>query len=180
MMSFVGNLQGDGETVEDVIEDEDATVDELALQRLLEVDVDNVLHTLSPRECGVLRMRYGLDDGVEKTLEEIGYRYKVTPAPGHCGSLVLLQFCISVTAAPSREAHLFLQHSQWHMHQRPTFPQCALGGAQVTRERIRQIECKALRKMKQPMRQSALKDYERMDPEVGFVDRKVGGGMRSG
>ncbi len=65
--------------MEDLIEDEELSVDEAAMQRLLEVDVDNVLHTLSPRECGVLRMRYGLDDGIEKTLEEIGYRYKVQP-----------------------------------------------------------------------------------------------------
>ena len=36
-----------------------------------------MLHTLSPRECGVLRMRYGLDDGIERTLEEIGRRFDV-------------------------------------------------------------------------------------------------------
>lgn len=52
-------------------------MDDLAVKRLLQADIDNVLHTLSPRECGVLRMRYGLDDGEEKTLEEIGLRYKV-------------------------------------------------------------------------------------------------------
>ena len=51
--------------------------------------------------------------------------------------------------------------------------------SQVTRERIRQIECKALRKMKQPMRQSALKDYQ-LTPEVELTDRRVGGGQRSG
>ena len=122
MRSSVGNQQADGETVEDVIEDEDATVDELVLQRLLAVDVDNVLHTLSPRECGVLRMRYGLDDGVEKTLEEIGYRYKVTLAPGLCVSILLVQSCISVTAASSCDAELFLRHTHLYMHQRPTFP----------------------------------------------------------
>jgi RNA polymerase primary sigma factor len=49
----------------------------MAVVRLLRMDIDNVLHTLSPRECGVLRMRYGLDDGQEKTLEEVGARYKV-------------------------------------------------------------------------------------------------------
>ena len=76
---FAASRQADGDTVEDLIEDEELSVDEAAMQRLLEVDVDNVLHTLSPRECGVLRMRYGLDDGIEKTLEEIGYRYKVQP-----------------------------------------------------------------------------------------------------
>lgn len=38
---------------------------------------------------------------------------------------------------------------------------------QVTRERIRQIECKALRKMKQPTRQSALKNYEEVMDQSG-------------
>lgn len=52
-------------------------MDDMAVMRLLRADIDNVLHTLSPRECGVLRMRYGLDDGREKTLEEVGARYKV-------------------------------------------------------------------------------------------------------
>lgn len=63
------------------------TVDATAVTRLLHMDIDNVLHTLSPRECGVLRMRYGLDDGQEKTLEEVGARFKARPprtlAPGH-------------------------------------------------------------------------------------------------
>jgi Sigma-70, region 4 len=61
-------------------QDTDAdTVDATAVTRLLHMDIDNVLHTLSPRECGVLRMRYGLDDGQEKTLEEVGARFKVRP-----------------------------------------------------------------------------------------------------
>lgn len=61
-------------------QDTDAdTVDATAVTRLLHVDIDNVLHTLSPRECGVLRMRYGLDDGQEKTLEEVGARFQARP-----------------------------------------------------------------------------------------------------
>ncbi len=65
-------------------DDRAETVDDLAVKRLLQADIDNVLHTLSPRECGVLRMRYGLDDGEEKTLEEIGLRYKVRRLQRQC------------------------------------------------------------------------------------------------
>jgi RNA polymerase primary sigma factor len=116
-MGKAGDTQAD--TLEDTIEDEMAeTVDDLAVKRLLQADIDNVLHTLSPRECGVLRMRYGLDDGEEKTLEEIGLRYK------------------------------------------------------VTRERIRQIESKALRKMRQPSRQGVLHDYQGGDAEIPLTGRK--------
>jgi len=72
---------------------------------LLKEDLENVLNTLNPRERDVLRLRYGLDDGRIKTLEEIGTVFS------------------------------------------------------VTRERIRQIEAKALRKLKQPSRNSILQDY---------------------
>ena len=72
---------------------------------LLKEDLENVLNTLNPRERDVLRLRYGLDDGRVKTLEEIGTVFS------------------------------------------------------VTRERIRQIEAKALRKLKQPSRNSILQEY---------------------
>lgn len=72
-----GAQGAEGDTVEDGIEDPADSVDDRIVQMRLEGDVDNVLHTLSPRECGVIRMRYGLDDGVEKTLDEVGLRYKV-------------------------------------------------------------------------------------------------------
>jgi RNA polymerase primary sigma factor len=108
-----------GNTLEDIVEDMDAdTVDATAVTRLLRADIDNVLHTLSPRECGVLRMRYGLDDGQEKTLEEVGAEFK------------------------------------------------------VTRERIRQIESKALRKMRQPARQGVLMDYKNGIDTTVIPDRK--------
>eukprot|EP00245_Coleochaete_scutata_P015226 TRINITY_DN6702_c0_g1_i1.p1 TRINITY_DN6702_c0_g1~~TRINITY_DN6702_c0_g1_i1.p1 ORF type:complete len:597 (+),score=109.66 TRINITY_DN6702_c0_g1_i1:170-1960(+) len=74
-------------------------------KRLLKQDLENVLHTLSPRERDVLRLRYGLDDGRVKTLEEIGHVFR------------------------------------------------------VTRERIRQIESKAMRKLRQPQRNTVLRDY---------------------
>ena len=74
-------------------------------KNLLREDLEGVLATLSPRERDVLRLRYGLDDGRMKTLEEIGQIFD------------------------------------------------------VTRERIRQIEAKALRKLRHPNRNGVLKDY---------------------
>ena len=55
------------------------TPDDTALHQSLKQDLDNALLTLNTRECGVLRLRYGLDDGEEKTLEEIGQRFQVCP-----------------------------------------------------------------------------------------------------
>ncbi|MCP9887719.1 RNA polymerase sigma factor RpoD [Cyanobium sp. ATX 6A2] len=74
-------------------------------KNLLREDLEGVLSTLSPRERDVLRLRYGLDDGRMKTLEEIGQIFD------------------------------------------------------VTRERIRQIEAKALRKLRHPNRNGVLKEY---------------------
>jgi RNA polymerase primary sigma factor len=89
-------IEADGETPEDEVS-----------KNLLREDLENVLDTLSPRERDVLRLRYGLDDGRMKTLEEIGQIFN------------------------------------------------------VTRERIRQIEAKALRKLRHPNRNSILKEYIR-------------------
>ena len=72
---------------------------------MLREDLEGVLATLSPRERDVLRLRYGIDDGRMKTLEEIGQIFD------------------------------------------------------VTRERIRQIEAKALRKLRHPSRSSHLKSF---------------------
>jgi len=72
---------------------------------LLREDLEGVLATLSPRERDVLRLRYGIDDGRMKTLEEIGQIFD------------------------------------------------------VTRERIRQIAAKALRKLSHPNRNGVLKEY---------------------
>jgi len=41
-------------------------------------DLNHVLLTLSERECGIIKMRYGLDDGEEKTLEEVGRAFNVS------------------------------------------------------------------------------------------------------
>jgi len=89
-------IEADGETPEDQVS-----------KNLLREDLESVLDTLSPRERDVLRLRYGLDDGRMKTLEEIGQIFN------------------------------------------------------VTRERIRQIEAKALRKLRHPNRNSILKEYIR-------------------
>ena len=89
-------IEADGETPEDEVS-----------KNLLREDLENVLDSLSPRERDVLRLRYGLDDGRMKTLEEIGQIFN------------------------------------------------------VTRERIRQIEAKALRKLRHPNRNSILKEYIR-------------------
>jgi len=64
--------------LEDFIEAEDETPEERVSKDLLREDLESVLDTLSPRERDVLRLRYGLDDGRMKTLEEIGQIFNVT------------------------------------------------------------------------------------------------------
>ncbi|HHY35040.1 MAG TPA: RNA polymerase sigma factor RpoD [Firmicutes bacterium] len=90
----------------DFIEDEDAPAPaDAASFLLLREQIEEVLDTLNPREQKVLRLRFGLDDGRARTLEEVGREFG------------------------------------------------------VTRERIRQIEAKALRKLRHPVRSRKLKDY---------------------
>ncbi len=90
----------------DFIEDQDAPAPaEAASFSLLKEQLEEVLGTLSDREERVLRLRFGLDYGRQRTLEEVGYVFG------------------------------------------------------VTRERIRQIEAKALRKLRHPTRSKKLKDY---------------------
>lgn len=90
----------------DFIPDEDAPSPESqASFTLLKEQLNDVLADLTPREEKVLRLRFGLDDGRSRTLEEVGREFN------------------------------------------------------VTRERIRQIEAKALRKMRHPSRSKKLKDY---------------------
>ncbi|AIY84020.1 RNA polymerase sigma factor RpoD [Clostridium baratii] len=90
----------------DFIPDDDALAPaEAAAFTMLKEQLINVLDTLTPREEKVLRLRFGLDDGRARTLEEVGKEFN------------------------------------------------------VTRERIRQIEAKALRKLRHPSRSKKLKDY---------------------
>ncbi|KHO62892.1 MULTISPECIES: RNA polymerase sigma factor RpoD [Thermoanaerobacter] len=90
----------------DFIPDEDAPAPaEAAAYTMLKEQLMDVLDTLTPREEKVLRLRFGLDDGRARTLEEVGKEFN------------------------------------------------------VTRERIRQIEAKALRKLRHPSRSKKLKDF---------------------
>ena len=90
----------------DFIPDDDAPAPaEAASHALMREQLWDVLNTLTPREEKVLRLRFGLDDGNQRTLEEVGREFK------------------------------------------------------VTREHIRQIEAKALRKLRHPSRSKKLKDY---------------------
>jgi RNA polymerase primary sigma factor len=98
---------GDEEDSElgDFIEAPGLKPDEQATRELLKGHLDEVLDTLSPREKRVLQLRFGLEDGKQRTLEEVGKEFG------------------------------------------------------VTRERIRQIEAKAIRKLKHPTRAKKLRDY---------------------
>ena len=90
----------------DFIPDDDAPAPaDAASLILLKEQLEEVLNTLTPREAKVIKMRYGLEDGHTRTLEEVGREFK------------------------------------------------------VTRERIRQIEAKGLRKLRHPSRSKYLKDY---------------------
>ncbi|CAB9506604.1 sigma factor RpoD [Seminavis robusta] len=95
----------DGLTVGDTVGDpEQAPVDQASYQ-MLKDDISRLICTLNRREQAVIRMRFGLDDGKAKTLEDIGNRFS------------------------------------------------------VTRERIRQIEARALHKLRQPYRNHSVKCY---------------------
>jgi RNA polymerase primary sigma factor len=90
----------------DFIEDRDTLPPaDAASRQLLKEQIDVVLSSLSPREQRVLQLRFGLEDGRSRTLEEVGKEFN------------------------------------------------------VTRERIRQIEAKALRKLRHPSRSRKLRDY---------------------
>ena len=90
----------------DFVEDNDSPApSDSASYSLLREQLCNILHTLTPREEQVIKLRFGLVDGRQRTLEEVGKQF------------------------------------------------------QITRERIRQIEAKALRKLRHPSRSKTLKDY---------------------
>ena len=86
-------------------DDESPEPHDSAAYTMLKEQLEEVMQTLTPREAKVLKLRFGLEDGKARTLEEVGREF------------------------------------------------------QVTRERIRQIEAKALRKLRHPSRSKRLKDY---------------------
>ena len=103
-----GGSKGGGErsfTIQDTLGDPDQKPVDMASYRMLQDDIGRLICTLNAREQAVIRMRFGLDDGKSKTLEEIGKKFS------------------------------------------------------VTRERIRQIEARALHKLRQPYRNHTVKCY---------------------
>lgn len=116
-VSEIQKIAQDPLSLEDPVGDEDSKVgdyvpdettimpDEAATQSMLKGQLMSIIETLTPREQKVIRLRYGLDDGCPKTLEQVGQEFN------------------------------------------------------VTRERIRQIEAKALRKLRSPSRSKKLKDF---------------------
>jgi len=98
--------QEEGIYLSDLIEDQGALSPfDVVSKQLLKEQIDKVLSSLTPREQRVLRLRFGLEDGRSRTLEEVGQEFN------------------------------------------------------LTRERIRQIEAKALRKLRHPSRSRKLKGY---------------------
>jgi RNA polymerase sigma factor (sigma-70 family) len=65
-------------TIQDTLGDPDQKPVDMAQYRMLQDDVGRLICTLNAREQAVIRMRFGLDDGSPKTLEEIGKRFSVT------------------------------------------------------------------------------------------------------
>ena len=83
------------QTMADMIEDEsEVSPEEAATQQLLNKDMENLLYTLSSRESEVLKLRYGLDDGREKTLEEVGRILLVRSLV--CSSVCLVQLMFNL------------------------------------------------------------------------------------
>ena len=108
MVETINKVKGEEEDshLGDFIPDNDAPAPaDAASHTMLREQLSDVLSTLTPREAKVLKLRFGLEDGRSRTLEEVGKEFN------------------------------------------------------VTRERIRQIEAKALRKLRHPSRSRKLKDY---------------------
>jgi RNA polymerase primary sigma factor len=84
---------------------EDEAVSGIVMHEALKEQLEQILNGLADRESGIIKMRFGIEDGEPKTLEEIAGRYG------------------------------------------------------VTRERIRQIEAKVMKKLRHPARTQAIKDY---------------------
>jgi RNA polymerase sigma factor (sigma-70 family) len=101
---YVGEDE-DSELGDFVIDQVSPTVEEIVVEEEMKQALNDVLETITPREEKVIRLRFGLDDGKERTLEQVGNVFG------------------------------------------------------VTRERIRQIEAKALRKLRHPSRSKKLRSF---------------------
>ncbi len=137
----------------DFIPDDDAPAPaEAAAFTMLKEQLINVLDTLTPREEKVLRLRFGLDDGRARTLEEVGKEFNVTR-----------ERIRQIEAKALRK----LRHPEEKVLRlrfglddgRARTLEEVGKEFNVTRERIRQIEAKALRKLRHPSRSKKLKDY---------------------
>lgn len=95
----------DTELIELIEDDKMPSIEEQVEKKFMKKDIETILKTLKPREEKAIRLRFGLDDGISRTLEEVGREFK------------------------------------------------------VTRERIRQIEAKALKKLRHPSRSKKIRDY---------------------
>jgi RNA polymerase primary sigma factor len=71
--------ESDGWHLRDVVEDTNAqSAGDIVEAVLMRDDIDKVLTSLSERERRLIRLRYGLDDGLAKTLEQVGFAFGVT------------------------------------------------------------------------------------------------------
>ena len=94
-------------TLADFIEDESETPPgEEAIHHMLTQDMNNMLYTLSEREGEVLRLRYGLDDGTERTLEEVGRIMMVSAAVITCHSCLVESLADIGAHLPHHVAHV--------------------------------------------------------------------------
>ncbi len=100
-----GSMDPGADTVgETIADDNEASPEEVAVRLNLHQDMDNVLATLSERESGILRCRYGLDDGRQRTLEEVGQIFKASPAP-----LPRPPFCLLSRVSRAAGSHMYIR-----------------------------------------------------------------------
>ena len=163
----------DSAALGDVIEDTSiGDINEAMVYTSMVQDLNAVLQTLTRREHGILRMRYGLDDGQPKTLEEIGAAFRVRH-PGH-------GINVEPHVVLRRSFGLIINRPMAYTLLRPRTPSLSLLLVQVTRERIRQIENKALAKLKDPPRHCTLKTYMNGEALNSCVDPGWKGAINRG
>lgn len=72
-----GDNAGNAPSMNDLVKDSELTPSELADKMMLKEDVRRLIGTLSPREQAVIHLRFGLDNGTPRTLEQIGKKFSV-------------------------------------------------------------------------------------------------------